>query len=372
MERRGLRGISERPDRLSYHANIRPSRSPPPAAASPPRPRPAARTPGRRAWLDAVAIGDRADERHAEAAHAPRESHHQRRHRRRADRRERLAEDHVHRQRRLQEEPADRQHDDERPARQQRRGEQERRRRRAATSAITRRGPKRSAAGPPRNPPAPLAKRYTATIAPACRRDSAAPRQHHRHERRERERRQRAQHDDEVEERQRPRVRPQRAEARRCASWCSSIGGTRVRKNAITISPGIASSGVHSRPKCCAAGAKSSGPEREAERAAGDVHRHRQSAMVAAEPMRERGRRRMKRGARRGRRRSAPRRAPARRRDADETQDRHRDHRSDHHQQPRPPAIGDVAEADLRDRRRHLVQHRQRAGGGEGEMRAWG
>ena len=32
---------------------------------------------------------------------------------------------------------------------------------------MTRRGPKRSAAGPPKNPPTPLANRYTATDAPA-------------------------------------------------------------------------------------------------------------------------------------------------------------------------------------------------------------
>lgn len=38
------------------------------------------------------------------------------------------------------------------------------------------------------------------------------------------------------------------------------IGGTRRRKNATTASPGMASSGVHSRPKYCANGANTSGP----------------------------------------------------------------------------------------------------------------
>ena len=38
---------------------------------------------------------------------------------------------------------------------------------RTSDHAITRRGPNRSAAGPPRNPPAPLANRYAAAMAPA-------------------------------------------------------------------------------------------------------------------------------------------------------------------------------------------------------------
>ena len=40
----------------------------------------------------------------------------------------------------------------------------------------------------------------------------------------------------------------------------------------------------------------------------------------------------------------------------------------DHDEQPRPPAVGEVSEADLRHRRRQLVQHRQRSGGGEAEI----
>ena len=127
--------------RLSYHASLRPdaiARGSPGARRSGSRIATAAASSGTNASpisvrFDAVSVRDRADDRHAEPAHAPREAHHQRRHRRGADRRERLAEDDVHRQRRLQEESADRQHDDEGPARQQRRGQQERRRQRRAT-----------------------------------------------------------------------------------------------------------------------------------------------------------------------------------------------------------------------------------------------
>ena len=44
---------------------------------------------------------------------------------------------------------------------------------------------------------------------------------------------------------------------------------------------------------------------------------------------------------------------------------RDRDDGADHHQEPGPPAIRQVAEADLRHRRRQLKQHRQRSGGRE-------
>ena len=63
----------------------------------------------------------------------------------------------------------------------------------------------------------------------------------------------------------------------------------------MTTRPGIASSGVHSRPKCCAAGAKSSGPIENPSVPpvmCTDIAR---PAMRAAEPVRERGGRRMKR-----------------------------------------------------------------------------
>ena len=109
-------------------------------------------------------------------------------------------------------------------------------------------------------------------------------------------------------------------------------------------------------------------PEREPERAAGDMDRHREAAMAAAEPMRERRRRRMKRGGAEAPDDQHRREHRHCRRNTDKAQDRDRHDRPAHHEQSWAPAIRDVAEADLRDRRRHLVQHRQRACGGEREM----
>ena len=75
-----------------------------------------------------------------------------------ADRRDRLAEGDADRLRRLQEEAAGGQHDGEREARALRRQHEERHGE-SSDTAITRRGPKRSASGPPKKPPALLASR---------------------------------------------------------------------------------------------------------------------------------------------------------------------------------------------------------------------
>ena len=102
--------------------------------------------------------------------------------------------------------------------------------------------------------------------------------------------------------------------------------------------------------------------EREPERAAGDVDRHRESGPIATEPVRQRRRRRMKRRRPEAAGNQNRRQHRRRCRRADETQNRDRDHRADHHQQAWPPAVGEPSKADLRDRRRHLKAHGQCAG----------
>src|SRR4051812_24061503 len=130
---------------------------------------------------------------------------------------------------------------------------------RTSDQAMTRRGPYRSAAGPPKNPPAPLAKRYAAAIAPAC--DSDRPRRV-------------SITGTNVANESDASVRSTTitysrdngfAYGRSAAnpafpSWWIGIGGTRVRKNKMTASPGSTSRGVQLSPRYCAAGANSNGP----------------------------------------------------------------------------------------------------------------
>ena len=79
--------------------------------------------------------------------------------------------------------------------------------------------------------------------------------------------------------------------------------------------------------------------------------------------MRERGRRRMKRGAAQSADEQDRRQHRLRGGQADQAQHADRDHRArPSRSSARPPAIRQMAEADLRDRRRDLKQHRQRAG----------
>src|SRR3954470_11634505 len=126
-------------------------------------------------------------------------------------------------------------------------------------SAITLRAPNLSAAGPPKNPPIPLAKRYAATDAPAWPTDSP--------------RRVSITGTNVANVRDASVLRTtieyssarglaygrSAPNPRRVEGW-SGISGTRRRKNATTARPGSASSGVHSNPNRCANGAKHKGP----------------------------------------------------------------------------------------------------------------
>ena len=187
---------------------------------------------------------------------------------------------------------------------------------RTSDQTITRRGPNRSAAGPPKKPPTPLAKRYAARMAPGLAHAQAPPGQHHRDERREGERRQRPQDDDDVEERQRPRVGPQGAKSR------DAVVMERDRRHA-----GEEEGDDHEardreqrRPlkaEVLRRRREEQRAHREPQRAAGDVHRHREAAMrrrAGARARRPAGETPRRRGRRRSGRRRAPERTGPRRR----------------------------------------------------------
>ena len=77
--------------------------------------------------------------------------------------------------------------------------------------------------------------------------------------------------------------------------------------------------------------------------------------------MHQRRRRRMERRASEPARQQQRRKHDGGRRGAHRAQHQHRDHRPTHQEHARPPSIGERAEAELRDRARELVTHRQHA-----------
>ena len=197
--------------------------------------------------LDAEPVGARADQRHGQAAHAPREAHHQRRDGGGAAFHEGLRERDADRQRRLQQQAADRQH--RREAEGGRRGATAMNGTAAISDqTITRRAPMRSASGPPRNPPMPLANRYSDTAALASAIVKPCSRQQRRRERHEAVGGGRAQHDREIEQRQRHGGRTQRRPGRSFVRWRQLIGGTCRSVHDNASRPGIMMSGDQCRP----------------------------------------------------------------------------------------------------------------------------
>ena len=162
---------------------------------------------------------------------------------------------------------------------------------------MTRRAPKRSAAGPPKNPPTPLREQVRATTAPAAptlipRRVSITGRNV-------------ANAIDVIVRSTTIEVEQRRAASRTGAARrtpprrraATRIVGTRRRKNAMTSEPGNREQRRPFDAEPLRERREHQRPEREAQRAAGDVDRHREAGPIAAEPVRERRRRRMERRA---------------------------------------------------------------------------
>ena len=154
--------------------------------------------------LDAITIRNPADHRHAEAAHAPRETHHQRRHGRRADRRERLPNTTFTGSVDCRKKPpmpsttTNSQPDNSGAASEEGCGERERPGDDEPRPVTVGRRSAEEPAGAAR-------EQVDRDDRSGLRHRQAAARQHHRHERRERERGKRPQHDDRRREvRERP------------------------------------------------------------------------------------------------------------------------------------------------------------------------
>ena len=168
----------------------------------------------------------------------------------------------------------------------------------------------------------------------------------------------RAQHDDEIEEAERLRIGPERAEpaARRRVQRHRRHASQKERDDG---EAGKCQERRPRQPETLGKRREHQRAEREAERAARDVHGHRQPRPVTAEPMGEGRRRRMERRRAESADDQDHREHHRRGRDADEAEHRHRDDRTDHDEEPRTPPVGQTAEANLRHRSGHLKAHRQ-------------
>ena len=189
----------------------------------------------------------------------------------------------------------------------------------------------------------------------------AAAREHHRQERDERQRRHRAQHHDRVEQPERLRIRLERREP----AALRVVRGRQRRKSA-QHDRESEQAGEHQPHRGRFAVERAHRAERqrrqrEADRAAADEDRHREAGPRGAETVRHHRARRMEhRGAEAAhdQHRRQPRR---RRRHADQAEHHDGDDRPGDQQSARMPAIREPAESELRDRRRELEDHRERA-----------